>query len=129
MFFIAAVSGRVNGILQFVTVLLIFVFVLAITWVCTRLFAGYQQKVNHTKHIRVIESFRISGNKLIQIVAIGKAYFAIGVGKEEITLLSKLSEDELPILPEAGKELPTLQEDFKDILDKLKGKMTGKREK
>ena len=44
-------------------VLLIFVFVLALTYFCTRWIARYQGNLHTTKNIKIIETYRITNNK------------------------------------------------------------------
>lgn len=106
-----------NGFAQFVTVLLIFVGVLFLTYFSTRWIASYQKGRMYSSNITVVETFKITANKYIQIVRIGERYFAIAVGKDEVTLLGELKEDELT-LQEVSQATPA--EDFKNILEKAK---------
>ena len=106
-----------NGVAQFVTVLLIFVGVLFLTYFSTRWIASYQKGRMYSSNISVVETFKISANKFIQIVRIGERYFAIAVGKDEVTLLGELKEDELT-LQEVMQLTPA--EEFRNILDKAK---------
>jgi len=106
-----------NGIAQFFTVLLIFIGVLLLTYFSTRWIASYQKGKMYSSNISVVETFKITANKYIQIVRIGERLFAIAIGKDEITLLGELKEDELT-LQEVMQTTPG--EDFKKILENAK---------
>lgn len=109
-------TGRTDSYLQFLTVLILFVFVLGITWVTTRWIANYQKGRALSGNLEVVETLRITGNKFLQIVRAGKKYLVIAVGKDEIHMLTELSEDEVTTLKEHNTQNP----DFKSILEKLK---------
>ena len=109
-------TGRTDSYLQFLTVLILFVFVLGITWVTTRWIANYQKGRALSGNLEVVETLRITGNKFLQIVRAGKKYLVIAVGKDEIHMLTELTEDEVTTLKEHNTQNP----DFKSILEKLK---------
>ena len=109
-------TGRTDSYLQFLTVLILFVFVLGITWVTTRWIANYQKGRDLSGNLEVVETLRITGNKFLQIVRAGKKYLVIAVGKDEIHMLTELTEDEVTTLKEHNTQNP----DFKSILEKLK---------
>ncbi|MCI7191367.1 MAG: flagellar biosynthetic protein FliO [Lachnospiraceae bacterium] len=109
-------TGRTDSYLQFLTVLILFVFVLGITWVTTRWIANYQKGRALSGNLEVVETLRITGNKFLQIVRVGKKYLVIAVGKDEIHMLTELTEDEVTTLKEHNTQNP----DFKSILEKLK---------
>ena len=109
-------TGRTDSYLQFLTVLILFVFVLGITWVTTRWIANYQKGRALSGNLEVVETLRITGNKFLQIVRAGKKYLVIAVGKDEIHMLTELTEDEVTTLTEHNTQNP----DFKSILEKLK---------
>ena len=109
-------TGRMDSYLQFLTVLILFVFVLGITWATTRWIANYQKGKALSSNLEVVETLRITGNKFLQIVRAGKKYLVIAVGKDEIHMLTELTEDEVTMLREHNTQSP----DFKSILEKFK---------
>ena len=109
-------TGRTDSYLQFLTVLILFVFVLGITWVTTRWIANYQKGRALSGNLEVVETMRITGNKFLQIVRAGKKYLVIAVGKDEIHMLTELTEDEVTTLKEHNTQNP----DFKSILEKFR---------
>ena len=97
MYIAAVQTSSLSNFLQLVNVFLIFLFVLGATYLTTRWVARYQKGHSFNKNLRIIETC-----------------------KDEVCLLTKLTEDQLEILPDnmSGSEIGT--DSFKEILDKLK---------
>ena len=110
-----SVTTKMDSYLQFMTVLILFVFVLAITYFVTRWMANYQKGKAGTGNLEIIETCRVASNKYIQIVRAGEKYLVIAVGKDEVHMLSELSAIELNL--QKG-EMQT--DGFADILEKVK---------
>lgn len=105
-----------DSYLQFLTVLVLFVFVLGITYVTTRWIANYQKGKTAGGNLEVVETLRITSNKYVQIVRAGDKYLVIAVGKDEVHMLAELSEEELLLVDaRAGGDM-----NFGNILDKFK---------
>ena len=85
-----ALNSRLESLVQLLTVLVVFIFVLAI---------------------------RISNSKYIQIIKVGTKCFTIAVCKDNITYLTEVNEDELFF---EEKATGVDSESFKAILDKFK---------
>lgn len=109
-------TGKMDSYLQFLTVLILFVFVLGITWATTRWIANYQKGRALSSNLEVVETLRITGNKFLQIVRAGKKYLVIAVGKDEIHMLAELTQDEVTTLKEHDAQNP----DFKSIFEKFR---------
>ncbi len=126
----AGTSGS-DSVLRLIGVLLIFVFVLAITYFTTRWIANYQKGQNQHKNLRTIETIRVTNNKYIQIVEAGTEYLVIAVGKDEIHLLTKLTKEQLKALPDEEKStlLQGNGENFRDVFDRLKEHLPKSRQK
>jgi flagellar protein FliO/FliZ len=90
-------SLGLEGAAELASVVLIFIFVLALTYFTTRFVAGYQKTRLINGNIQVLEVQRISNGKYIQIVRIGKKYFAIAVCKDTVTCLGELDGDDLSV--------------------------------
>lgn len=111
-----SVTTRMDSYLQFVTVLILFVLVLAITYLVTKWIANYQKGKNIEGNLEVIETCRITANKYVQIVRAGSKYLVIGLGKDEVHMLSELSEDQIN-LQNVRKEQTM---DFSSIFNEVK---------
>lgn len=108
--------SRVDSYAQLMTVLVIFLFVLALTWFVTRWIAGYQKGKSTNTNMELLESFRLSNNKYIQIVRIGNKYLALAVCKDTVTMLTEIPEEELKLSE------GTSMSGFKDILNRVQKK-------
>ena len=114
-------TSSLESFMQLTSVLVIFVFVLVITYVTTRWMAGFQKSRSYNKNLKIIETIAVGNNKLISIVAVGKKYIAVSVGKDDVHFLTEIKEDELKdlsFLDEPDKE--SAKESFANILEKLK---------
>lgn len=81
----------VNGIVQLITVAVLFIIVLVMTYFTTRFIGNYQKGHLSCTNIQIIDTMRLSQNKLIQIVRTGDKYFAIAVCKDTVTLLGEIN--------------------------------------
>ena len=121
---VAASANYMNSVIDLITVLVIFVFVLALTYYVTRWIAGYQKTKTAQGNLSVIEAIRVSNNKYIQIVRAGTdKYLVVGVSKEQMTLLGTLTEEELRAMPQQTMERSSRAGvNFSDILEEFKKK-------
>ena len=124
---LASGSGSVQSALQLVGVLLIFLFVLVITWFVTRFIAGYQKVQTRGRNLKIIETLRLTNNKYVQIIEAGEKYLVIAVGKDEVRLLATLTAEELL----AEEDAPTatggqFQDAFREALGRVKDRLPKK---
>ena len=115
-------GGTGDDLARFLTVLLIFVGVLAITLWTTRWIAKYQKMQSSNRNIEVVETCRLTANKYVQILRMGDTYVAVAVCKDTVTLLGEIPKEQLDIRSEEGKS----SIDFKGILEKAKLINSGK---
>lgn len=123
-------SGIFSGwesFFQLIGVLLIFLFVLAVTALTTRWIAQYQQGMMQNKNIQVVETFRVTNNKFIQIIQVGKRYLVISVCKDVINILAELTEEELVWKsPQSENRGIKVNDGFQEIFGRLKDKIPRK---
>ena len=110
-----ALSDSADSYIQFMTVLLLFVFVLAVTAFVTKWIGGYQKGKSVGANMELVEALRLSNNKYIQIVKIGRKYLALAVCKDTVTMLSEIPEEDLNF---SGESLGSISS-FRDILAKI----------
>lgn len=120
MYVMAVRTSSFESFVQLIGVLLIFVFVLVITYLTTRWIASYQKGHSFNKNLRVVETLKITANKYIQIIEAGDEYLVIAIGKDEVQLLTKLTEEQLKEVPPEERLTGVSTESFKDILEKWK---------
>jgi flagellar protein FliO/FliZ len=116
-------DSSLESFLQLLWVLLIFVFVLAITCFTTRWIGGYQKTHSNNKNLAIVEAIRVGNNKTVCIVRAGTKYLVVSVGKDEVHLLTELTKDELTELPAENALEQNTQESFQEVLKKLKDKL------
>ena len=120
MYGIAVRTSSFESFVQLIGVLLIFVFVLVITYLATRWIASYQKGHSFNKNLRVIETLKITTNKYIQIIEAGDEYLVIAIGKDEVQLLTKLKREQLKEISSDEGITGISTESFKEILEKWK---------
>ncbi len=109
--------SKLSSFAQLITLLIVFVFVLALTYYSTKWMAKIQKSQFRNSNIEVIETFRLSNTKYIQIVKLGGKYVAIAVGKDTVNFLTELEEEELDLTKPENK---TTNLEFQEILKKVK---------
>ena len=107
-----------DSIVQLFTVLLIFVFVLALAYITTKLTAGLQKGRYQSSNVEIVETLKIAPTKYIQVVRIGEKYFSYVVCKDTVTLLGELAKDDITEFAKDGEN--ALAVSFKDIFEKLR---------
>lgn len=117
---IASMSSRIEAFAQLLTLLIIFIFVLAVTYYVTRFVGNYQKNKLSGSNINILETMRIANNKYIQIVKIGSRVFAIAVAKDTVSYLCELDEDELIYKEFSSGKMLINNDNFKEILEKFK---------
>jgi len=114
------ISGGVESAAQFLTVLVLFIVVLALTYFTTKFVGNYQKMQGFGKNIEAIETYRITGNKFLQIVRVGRKYYLLSIGKDEVNSIAELSEEELDL----NTDTPAVNDRFKKMFEIAKDKMT-----
>ena len=94
-------TDAMEGLVQFITVILLFILVFAVTIIVTRWIARYQKVHMTATNMTVVDSMRLSPTQCIQIVKIGDKYVAMALSKDNVTYLCELKESELVL--DAGK--------------------------
>ena len=111
-------TAAYKGITQFITVLILFILVLGVTWAVTKWLAGYQKGRWSGGNIEMLESFRIASDKYVQIIRVADKYLAVAVAKDTVTFLAQLDESALVWRESAvGVKM-----NFQEILEKVREK-------
>ena len=118
MTMLAIGSSRLEAFAQLITLVLIFAFVLALTYFATKWVGNYQKEKMSGSNITVLETMKISGTKYLQIIKIGTKCFAIAVCKDTITYLCEVNEEDLIYRENNSSKLKS--ENFNAILEKFK---------
>lgn len=115
------VSSTGSNLFQLIIVLVIFVIVLFATYYVTKWIAGYQKAQLHNNNFKVIETMKVTSNKYLQIVRVGKDdFYVIGIGKDEISMLGKLSKEQVILIDSDQKDSKDSR--FAEILSSFRDK-------
>lgn len=109
-------ASQLENVVRLIAALIIFVFVLVITYGTTRWIGKFQKTYQTGKNIEYVEGFRLSGSKYIQIVRIGKKYVALAVCKDTVTFLADVPEEDIVLGEDENRSQPS----FCDIFARLK---------
>lgn len=113
---LATLPDRAESFTQFLTVILVFVFVLAATYFTTRFVGSYQKTRSAGRNFEVIETCKVTNGKYLQIVKIGEKYVVIGIGKDSITSICELSPEDI----KDKRESEPADFSFRSFLDKAR---------
>ena len=113
-------SSSFHSLVQLIGALIIFAFVLGITYLTTRWMGGFQKSRSNNKNLHIIETINVGNNKYISIVEAGTVYLVVAVGKDEVHLLTQLTREQLKDFSFEHVEEKESQESFTEILEKLK---------
>lgn len=117
-----------ESIFQLIVVLFCFIVVLILTYYTTRWIAGYQKSHTYNKNLAVVETLKLTTNKYIQLIQVGKdTYYVVAIGKDEVSLLGQINGEQLKdISLDTEEAIPTVKGDFEDIFNKVKERLPKK---
>ena len=121
-------GNSLENFLMLIATLLVFIFVLVITYLCTKWIANYQRIRLKSCNLQILESIPAGNNKMICLVKAGTEYMVVGVGKDELRLLTTLSEEQLTDFSfrQVNENNVITNETFSELLNKLKEKLPKK---
>jgi len=112
-------TSQFEGVAELVSLLVIFIIVIAITYFSTRFVGNFQKEKLGRGNVKILETLKVSNTKYIQIVRIGKKCFAIAVCKDSISYLCEVDEGDLQLNTDTYIS-KTSADSFKAIIDKFK---------
>ena len=109
-------SSALGSFIQLLGVLIIFLFVLVITYFTTKWIGNYQKTNFANKNLQIVESIRVGNNKFIAIVKAGEVYLVVAVGKDQLSEVPDFSaiQNKFPMDGKAA------QENFREVLNRVK---------
>jgi flagellar protein FliO/FliZ len=95
--FLAAtgLAGVLKSVFQLIFLIILFVAILFMAYWTSKVSARFQNKTMQNGNIEIIETSRLQNNKYIQLVRIADKYVAVAVGKDEVHMLTEVSEESL----------------------------------
>lgn len=113
---ILTMKSGVDTAAQFITIVIIFLLVLGLTYATTKWIANYQKVKNVNQNVEIIEVSKIAANKYIEIVRCGEKYLAVAICKDTVTMLCELSKEQILLNEKKDSE----NKGFREILEKAK---------
>lgn len=110
--------NTLDNFFQLIMLVIVFFAIMVVVYFVTRWIGNISNGQMNNKNIKVIEGCRVGQNKFVEIVKVGGRYFVLGIGKDEVSCLGEVKEEELVITEDTMKPLP----DFNQILAKMKEK-------
>ena len=119
-------ADLLESLLQLIGALIIFAFVIGITYLATRWMGGIQKGRSNAKNLHIVETIGVGNNKLISIVQAGTEFLVVSIGKDEVHLLAHLTREQLTDFSFEEEIKGAPNDSFADILNKLKDKLPKK---
>lgn len=105
-----------DNLMQLIGLVFLLIIILIATYYTSRFVGGIKLGQMKNSNFTVIDNYRISQNKVIQIVKIANKYIVIAISKDTISYITELDEAEVLM-----KEMNSGQlQSFKQTLDKLR---------
>lgn len=97
MFFLNEAGFRHNydSVAQLFTMIIVFIFVLVLTYFSSKLIAKIQKQQMMNSNIRIVETMKVMNNKYLMIIESAGKFFLVSVCKDSISLIGELDKDEI----------------------------------
>lgn len=105
-----------SNVIELLGLCLVLAIILLAAYYTSRFIGKYKLGQLKDSNITVIDMYKISNSKMLQIVKIANKYVVIGISKDQITYITELDEEE--VLTHEDKEGET--KSFRDIFEKLR---------
>lgn len=115
MIILTARTSQLSSGWQLVGIFILFLFILGATYLTTKIVGGVKFNQMKNSNFHVIETYRITQNKYLQLVKIGNKYIVLAIGKDNINFIAELKEDEILHLEQMSKS----KDNFSTIMSKL----------
>ena len=109
-------TSSTGSLWQLLGLVFLLIIILVAAYYTSKIIANFKMGQLRKSNFQVIDSYRISANKLLQIIKVGNKFLVIAVGKDTITLLTELEESEVMIREFHQGD----KQNFKQILEKFK---------
>lgn len=109
-------TSTLDSFLQLIGLVFLLLIILVAAYFTSRFVGSMKLGQLKNSNFKVVDAYRISPNKMLQIVKIANKYVVIAIGKDTIEYITELDETEVYIKdPQEGEKLS-----FKQVFEKLK---------
>ena len=107
-----------DNVWQLIGLILLLIIILIAAYYTSKFVGGIKLGQLKYSNFKIVDTYRISPNKAMQIVQVGNKFIVIAIGKDTIQYITELDESEVQL-----KEIKTENNlNFKQILDKVRNK-------
>ncbi len=97
---------------------ILFILIIVACYYVTRFVGEKSMGTIRESNIKVIDVYRVNQNQCLMIVGVGKKYFLLSSGKESVTMLTELAEEDITILSSATNKSISFHEVFSSLSKK-----------
>lgn len=112
------VTSNLDRFIQLMGLVFVLIMILIAAYFTTKLVSKVSIGQIRNSNFKVIDTYRISPNKFLQIVKVSNKYVVIAVSKDSVNFVTELEESEVFIKDVNAKE----NVNFKQILEKMRNK-------
>ena len=87
-----------------------FVLIIVACYYVTRFVGSKSMGTIRESNIKVIDVYRVNQNQCLMIVGVGKKYFLLASGKDSVSMLSELAEEDITILSSGSNKALSFHE-------------------
>jgi len=106
--------------LKLLGLIILFILIIVACYYVTRFIGAKGMGSIRESNIKVIDTYRINQNQCMLIIKVGKQYFLLASGKDNLTLLTELQEESLSFIGTTG----TKSVKFQDVIASLSKKQS-----
>jgi flagellar protein FliO/FliZ len=122
MIILTAGISNLDSLFQLIGVSILFIIILVVTYYTTRFVGGVKMGITRNSNFKVLETFKVTQNKYLQLIQIGTRYFVISVSKDDIRFLAELNETEIMLQEESKLPKNNFTELFHSVMKKQQEK-------
>lgn len=107
-----------NSIWELIGLVLLLIVILIATYYTTRFVGRAKGNQLKTGNFELIDSYRISPNKMLQIIKVSGKYLVIAISKDNIEFITELEEEKITIRDFGSANKQSFKKIFENIKDK-----------
>lgn len=116
MLFLSFSDTRLSNIASLIGILAVCIVVIAASYFFTRFVGGRQLSQQKNSNFKTLDTLQLGQNKYIMLLQVGTRYFVIAVCKENVTMLSELSKEDITVWRESGQNAASFKSIFAGML-------------
>lgn len=122
---VSKLPSTVENTIELIGLLFVFIIILVAAYFASKFIGQSKLGQVRNKNFQVIETYKVTPNKFLQLVKIGNKYVVIAIGKDEIHEITELSEEE--VILSVDSEHPSVK--FSDLITRVQKKNATSKDK